>query len=344
MMNMIVQNSNHPNQNSTDVIKQYIWDKSWVRPYESAVSVYMNFVNINAFIYVNVLHSWGCRDGKSERYVPEFNDRILCHGRFPKLFMENLLPDDFYRFPELKGSLEYRKNFHYCPECIKQGYHSMLSQIPHETICPIHNIPYVDHGSPIRIAERGRRFDVYMDELGRFPLPPEREELDYSLIEKHINNEFPDTIFIGYAAPYIAEEERQDYYDKHYSITNREKIAVIDNSFSYRQFEDDLWNYFSDNAKKVFTTRTVCFGRNLNIPDFNNMDEYLEWFKDYVCRNYAPASKYLPNVMMFACMCDYVKDVDRLEWPGDFPKQQVVKDNSYMCKSEYPAYVKASYI
>lgn len=67
-------------------------------------------------------------------------------------------------------------------------------------------------------------------------------------------------------------------------------------------------------------------------------------YRDDLYAYYAPSSGFLGQIMLFACMCDYVKDVDGLTWPGDFPKQQVVKDASFLCSRDYPSYIKASYI
>lgn len=333
--------------NEADGSKLYTWDKAWVRPYESALSVYMNYVGINALTYSNVIHYWNCNDG-SGQYVHEIHYNAMSASKFVSEFAKRLLPDNFFYFPQIKGSLDYRTNFHYCPECIKQGYHSLLSQMPHEDVCPIHNIPYIDHGKPIYIAERGRSYDsdTYINELGRFPVPPAREELDFSLIKKHIDEVFPDVEIIGYAAPRFEKHDIHDYYNKNYSNSNKEQIAVIDDTFSYRKFEEQVWDYFTRSFKAVFDLEMIKKHHVLVRPDINvnDVDGFLENLKDYIYKNYSPFSDHLGQIMVYACMCDYVKDVDRLTWPGDFPRQNVVKDASFLCSSDYPSYIKASYI
>ena len=164
---------------------KFLWKKEWVRPYESPLSAYMNFVMLNALSTCEVKRYFDCaKESLVTVYRPEVVNEIQGGRKFVDKIYEHLLPYNPDSLSTIKGDFTYRRNFCYCPECIKQGYHSILSQIPFENICPIHGLPSVDLGKQLMIGLKN--YTDYIDLLGTFPLPPERGNLDYSKIEEHM--------------------------------------------------------------------------------------------------------------------------------------------------------------
>ena len=157
-MENLMTNTQYQKENILNVstIKYYTWNKSWVRPFESPLSAYINFCSINALTTNQILKLWGCKQSSG---VNHYDNQMNCYVRIADDAIDKIktiiLPDDYYYFPAIYGAINYISTFRYCPECLKQGYHSLSSQIPTEHKCPIHKINYIDSNRVISIGERG---------------------------------------------------------------------------------------------------------------------------------------------------------------------------------------------
>lgn len=135
--------------------QKYLWDKKWVRPYESIWSIMRNFRIVNhCFKYKNAM-------ALLDIEIPCFQqgtygthgvlDKKLCI--FSKLttnyydlkpLEDKLLPNNY--FNRLKPITKLLKDFpealtprlKYCPKCIKSGYHSVIHQVSGLRYCFIH--------------------------------------------------------------------------------------------------------------------------------------------------------------------------------------------------------------
>lgn len=124
----------------------YLWNKNWVRPYESVYSIIRNFCNVNALNGEKAMHllgyySTGCANYRfllqtMDYYLEESDENIICKDILPDWYIsENEILDmNFYS--------SYKNIFNdkicYCPKCEKENYHSYLHQIKGLKHCPFH--------------------------------------------------------------------------------------------------------------------------------------------------------------------------------------------------------------
>lgn len=139
--------------------KGYIWNKDWVWPYESLYGMLSKFAYINVlqngFIF-DLIKVDGCKKTTTMYYynkymtiskyridfikVNELLERNIA-GEIYSNVKELLYPLDIRSFPY---SFEYPKeqwfdrDFRYCPECIRVGYHSLYHQLAFAENCGIH--------------------------------------------------------------------------------------------------------------------------------------------------------------------------------------------------------------
>lgn len=300
----------------------------------------MNFCSINALTYSDLRKIWQLKDRNVSwgRICNKTHCSIRTGYDFADKLIDLLIPSEYYYFPEIRGEIAYKPTFHYCPECIKQGYHSLLSQIPSELTCPIHNIPYIDLHKDLVIGMSGE-YNVFEDALSvDLPLPQEREPLDYSKIEERVREVISGAVHMGYSLPYTNEYYIYDKLEEQYAEGKRVLVSVIDGTMTYQDYINKVKEHFCSMALK-----TLTFDEDYHAMFFfKNLEDYLEsfWNNTFLGCNYN-IHDYLYRAEIMACMYEYVKDVNRDEWPGLFP---------YMTTSDYGEYpsdnetmVKASY-
>lgn len=158
MMNMNVENENKNMIGSTitdiQYFNSYTWRKEWVRPYESMFSILRNFCKVNVLNGRKALHLFGLRQTN--------NVSVFCPGLMMlsdsttnldcyQTLYSHLLPEWYLnqtsifrkRGTEEKESLQISNTIIYCPECMKENYHSLLHNVIGTKRCPFHKIKLV---------------------------------------------------------------------------------------------------------------------------------------------------------------------------------------------------------
>lgn len=197
-----------------------LWDKSWVRPLESIWSIFNTYKAVNAIhdnatlmkaigadIKSNIVNeyflSYGifCNISSRKNNIDEIISRLV-----PKWYKIQI--EEFMIKREV--SEFFSDKISYCPECMKNGYHSIIHQLKGIKKCPFHKsvslIPYLKqryilgHQSPYEYdrnntkracAFAARNFSMFertnFENLSSLPLPSERK--DYlSEVETFLNN------------------------------------------------------------------------------------------------------------------------------------------------------------
>ena len=119
--------------------KPYIWKKEWVRPYESLFGVMLNFCRVNTL------------DGtKAEKLLKKTYQNLTVTMKYRHIetvihptYLELLLPHWYisqmnYLYSVQNGYQLIDPRLYYCPECIKNGYHSYFHQLVNAKKCVIH--------------------------------------------------------------------------------------------------------------------------------------------------------------------------------------------------------------
>lgn len=158
MMNMNAENENKNIIGSTvtdiQYFNSYTWRKEWVRPYESIFSILRNFCKVNTLNGRKALHLFGLRQTN--------NVSVFCPGLMmlsdstakPDCYQtlyDHLLPEWYLnqtfifrkRGTEEKEAVQINNTIMYCPECMKENYHSLLHNVIGAQICPFHKIKLV---------------------------------------------------------------------------------------------------------------------------------------------------------------------------------------------------------
>ena len=299
----------------------------------------MNFCSVNALTYNDLLKIWQLKDSlvSWDRICTKAHCSIRTSYDFADKLIDLLIPSDHYSFPAIEGDITYRTSFHYCPECMKQGYHSLLSQIPSETVCPIHNIPYIDSHKHLQIGMRGE-YNVYEDMLSiELPLPQERERLDYLKIEERIKEVISGAISLGYSLPYSNAYYTMQKLKEQYTEGKRELVSTIDGTLKYDDYINKVRDHFCSMALQTLKFEPD----NHPMYYFNNLEEYIDhfWNETFLGSRYN-IRDYLYRAEIMACMLEYVKDVDRDKWPGSFPNITTNNYGTYLSDDE--AMAKAS--
>ena len=125
-----------------------LWDKNWVRPYESIWSILNTYKKVNVISnHAMLMKSLGIRIN-----APIAHDYFLSYGvfcnisstvnDFDKIFA-NLVPEWYKaQLEEITSKRDISEFFtdeiSYCPECMKNGYHSIFHQLKGIQKCPFH--------------------------------------------------------------------------------------------------------------------------------------------------------------------------------------------------------------
>ncbi len=79
----------------------YLWKKEWVRPYESPISAYMNFVMLNALTAGDVRRYWDCPNSSPQYYKDAVINDVYGGSKFIDNLYKQLLPYDSFEFPHI---------------------------------------------------------------------------------------------------------------------------------------------------------------------------------------------------------------------------------------------------
>ncbi|MBC8641243.1 TniQ family protein [Caballeronia sp. EK] len=113
----------------------YLFQKRWVYPHESLVSILWKFERANALSGAMVARFMGPDIDPYEGVAP-YRDLIDLHH-----LCEHLrLPADIVRMAVIDrmGKQRYSDVFRFCRRCLSHGYHSVLHQLESITRCPGH--------------------------------------------------------------------------------------------------------------------------------------------------------------------------------------------------------------
>lgn len=128
--------------------KEFTWKKEWVRPYESIWSILFNFCKVNVISGKMALKKLGC-DMASAKII--YDGNMMMYGSYglhaddykklygfllPRWYMAQMKPYmnmNIYTAFDLVNSELY-----FCPECGKEGYHSIFHQLTNMRVCPFH--------------------------------------------------------------------------------------------------------------------------------------------------------------------------------------------------------------
>jgi predicted RNA-binding Zn-ribbon protein involved in translation (DUF1610 family) len=116
----------------------YVFNRKWLEPYESIVSILWKFKTANALPGYALARLMGPRVDPYEGVVPKVEaidfERLRSTLGLPaKVVRAALLP-----------ALQHRprsESLRYCRRCIAGGYHSALYQIERIAVCPAHSMP-----------------------------------------------------------------------------------------------------------------------------------------------------------------------------------------------------------
>lgn len=129
----------------------YTWNNKWILPYESIWSIVEKFKYSNSLTSRQFGKCIGAKKDRNTIFI--YTSMYACNNSIDKnLFIQVLDKDVFYKVNSelqfLLGSIynvpdliKYMaKEWRYCPECIKLGYHSICHQLVFFNRCIIHNI------------------------------------------------------------------------------------------------------------------------------------------------------------------------------------------------------------
>lgn len=197
------------NFEKNDYILPGIWDKSWVRPYESLWSI------LNTYKTVNVIrnHTTLMKAIGTNINATVVDEYFISYGIFCNLsskkndinrIISRLVPEWYIKQIEVfttKKEISYffSEAISYCPKCMKNGYHSILHQLKGIQNCPFHPnismIPYLGQSyifgtqSPFRGDHRDlARLQIFTRDIiikkridfedpSSLPLPINREDM-----------------------------------------------------------------------------------------------------------------------------------------------------------------------
>ncbi len=304
--------------------RRYTWDKSWVRPYESPLSAYINFVNLNATRGTDLARLWGFSSIGGMRFDERLKCEVARSRGFADGVIKEILPNAAEIFPDMTGQFGYRRTFRYCPECIRQGYHTLLGQMPDENVCPIHNERYIDSEICLPIGMAGGH-DEYSKALGMdgFPLIYEREPLDYSLIGERLGR-YNGISCIGRVSAAMLDPGAASMVSVE-GASHRCLVKKIDAAcFDYAGFIDGVWDYFNKGARQVYTAETFS-----PQAGYETLKEALVSFRRHV----DACSGNVGSLMELACLLNFIKDARSEDYPGTFP---YIRQNFSPCMDNLP--------
>lgn len=281
----------------------YLWRKEWVRPYESVYSVIRNFCRINV---VN------CNDMFRTMKISRTNNgycngSLLCISDIPleryiiKNLLDVLLPDDYYEKLKIFNTCNNNINkilinkcFIYCPECMKENYHSVYHNITNSSICIFHKVPLIhtniEYGTnKIRYNDGPDKIMNVVDMI----LPCERK-IDNSFYKTKINyecfipiartvkNESNQFIYRNIAKPYEGVEP--DYIIK--VEKNDKSLIAYDKEFT-KWFVDEqkmCHNLLEEKDENRVYMEQIYPNEKIIGPRFKGYYHYIELFLYYKFR------------------------------------------------------------
>ena len=134
-------------ENSADKLPG-LWDKTWVRPYESIWSILNTYKKVNVISSnAMLMKALGIRNN-----APIAHDYFLSYGIFCNIsskvndfdkIISNLVPEWYKaQLEEVTNKRDisdfFTDKISYCPECMKNGYHSIFHQLKGIRKCPFH--------------------------------------------------------------------------------------------------------------------------------------------------------------------------------------------------------------
>ncbi|CAM4405790.1 TniQ family protein [Paenibacillus alkaliterrae] len=137
--------------------RRFTWNPGWISPFESMWGVFEKFKYANCATVRNLLQIFGTDDVKSIKShnigrihrdflnLCSFKDEEMTNafGIPIKQINEENVQRLFYLIPKRPHNSKSfcRDHLHYCPECIKNGFHSLFHQFKLINECPYHQIP-----------------------------------------------------------------------------------------------------------------------------------------------------------------------------------------------------------
>lgn len=125
-----------------------LWDKSWVRPYESIWSILNTYKAVNVISdYRTLMKVIGIDPNARVTHDYFISYGIFCNVSNKINDIDNILSNfipEWYK-PQLEEITNkkdisdfFSDKISYCPECIKNGYHSIFHQLKGISKCPLH--------------------------------------------------------------------------------------------------------------------------------------------------------------------------------------------------------------
>lgn len=187
-----------------------LWDKNWVRPYESIWSIFNTYKKVNVISSNAILmKSLGIRTSARTAHDRFLSYGIFCNissnvNDFDKIF-SSFVPewyktqlDEFTSKRDISDF--FTDKISYCPECMKNGYHSIFHQLKGIKRCPFHPktimIDYLkeryilgSQSSYIGEPKKMERYKVFIsknmfirkitdfEDCSQLPLPLDRKEI-----------------------------------------------------------------------------------------------------------------------------------------------------------------------
>lgn len=138
--------------------KSFSWNKDWIRKYESPWGILEKFKFANQISGNDVLSLLGNEKIKSVKTLSFSGKKHRDIVRLPSFdgmkmqeilginlvtYSNQLIHDMFTILPEAIHTPEiyFKDKLTYCPECMKNAYHSIFHQVKLFNECPFHNIP-----------------------------------------------------------------------------------------------------------------------------------------------------------------------------------------------------------
>lgn len=125
---------------SVEFGRSYTWKKEWVRPYESPFSVFRNFCRVNVCKSINSAY-FMISDEKKGWYTGGYKPSLLIPAPSTiKDKSKKLTPKWYTQFISRMSSFGniYDRMVWYCPECIKENYHSVFHNVKGVRKCFLH--------------------------------------------------------------------------------------------------------------------------------------------------------------------------------------------------------------
>lgn len=156
-----------------------IWRKEWIRPYESAWSIFEKFSYANVINRYTILKVVGNDEVKSIKNMHvgnHYRDLLTLKG-FDEKILEKYLNVNLHTHtnhtmnellrplgPNLGNSQTwFAPHLRWCPSCLNHGYHSLLHQFTLFKNCPIHSVKLAEECPVCKVKIPFLLSDTVMD-------------------------------------------------------------------------------------------------------------------------------------------------------------------------------------